>query len=168
MKRLLFALGIYGGSLMALELESPAFGEGDTIPVRYTCDGADRSPPLLWSNVPSGAKTLVLICDDPDAPAGTWDHWVLFNLPVDTKELPEGLFNREKLPNGAIQGLNSWGKVGYNGPCPPVGTSHRYFFKLYALSTTLDLTSTATKKNVETAMKGHILAEAQLTGRFSR
>lgn len=153
---------------MALEIESPSFGEGDTIPVRYTCDGSDRSPPLMISGVPDGAKSLVLFCDDPDAPVGVWDHWVLFNLPVDTKELPEGLFNREKLPNGAIQGRNSWDKVGYNGPCPPQGSSHRYFFKVYAISTTLNLTSTATKKDVEAAMKGHVLAEAHLMGRYSR
>src|SRR5690242_3439638 len=104
MKRLLFALCCYGGSLMALEIESPSFAEGDPIPVRYTCDGPDRSPPFMISGIPDGAKSLVLICDDPDAPLGVWDHWVLFNLPVDTNELPEGIFNREKLPNGAIQG----------------------------------------------------------------
>lgn len=153
---------------MALQLESPAFGEGDPVPVRYTCDGADLSPPLLWDGAPSNTKSYVLICDDPDAPVGNWDHWVIFNLPIDTRELPEGLFNREKLPNGAIQGQNSWGNIGYNGPCPPKGSSHRYFFKLYALDTMLSLTSKATKADVEAAMQGHILAQSQLMARYAR
>lgn len=153
---------------MALEIESAAFGEGDTIPIRYTCDGSDLSPPLIWSGAPNTAKSYVLTCDDPDAPGGNWDHWVLFNLPIDTTELHEGLFNRETLPNGAIQGLNSWGQTGYRGPCPPKGAIHRYFFKLYALDTTLSLTSKATKADVQAAMHGHILAESHLMGRYER
>lgn len=153
---------------MALEIESTAFGEGDTISLRYTCDGPDRSPPLRWQGAPKATKSYVLICDDPDAPVGTWDHWVLFNLPADTQELPEGLITSERLPNGAIQGRNSWGRVGYNGPCPPKGMAHRYFFKLYALDTMLDLSSQATKADVEKAMKGHILAETKLMGKYAR
>lgn len=163
----LFSL-LQGGFLMALVLESSAFSEGSDIPVRYSCDGADRSPPLHWTNAPANTKSFCLICDDPDAPVGTWDHWVLFNLPHDAHELAEGLVTSEKLPNGAIQGLNSWGRVGYNGPCPPRGSKHRYFFKLYALDTTLNLTSKAAKSDVEKAMKGHVLAEAKLMGRFGR
>ena len=154
-------------SLMSLELESPAFDQEDSIPVRYTADGSDRSPPLLWKNEPKGTKSYVLICDDPDAPSGTWDHWVLFNIPLDTRELHEGLFNREVLPNGAIQGVNSWGKTGYNGPNPPKGSSHRYNFKLYALDTLLNLSPTATKTEVEAAMQGHILAQSILTAHYS-
>ncbi|MBS0634225.1 MAG: YbhB/YbcL family Raf kinase inhibitor-like protein [Verrucomicrobia bacterium] len=153
---------------MALELESSAFANGDTMPIRYTADGADHSPPLIWSGAPKGTKTFALIMDDPDAPVGTWDHWVLFNLPLDTQTLHEALFNREKLPNGAVQGLNSWGKVGYNGPSPPKGSSHRYFIRLYALDTSLELASQATKQDVLQAMKGHILAESQLMVHYSR
>ncbi len=153
---------------MAFEIESSAFGEGDNIPIRYTCDGSDRSPPLFWKDAPAGTKTFVLICDDPDAPVGTWDHWIIFNLPLDTQELPEALFDRERLPNGALQGLNSWGTTGYRGPCPPKGSTHRYYFKLYALSTSLDLTSKATKADVEKAMQGHILAQTQLMGHYGR
>jgi len=166
LKYLLIAI-LYGGALMALEIESSAFGEGDTIPVRYTGDGKDLSPPLFFNDIPANAKSLVLIVDDPDAPGGTWDHWLLFNIPTDTTELPEGIFDRETLPNGAIQGKNSWGKVGYNGPNPPKGSDHRYIFKLYALDIALPLTPKATKHEVETAMGGHIIAQARLTAHFS-
>lgn len=168
MYRIVILLLCFGGSLMALHLESSAFGEGDIMPVRYTCEGSDRSPPLMWSDVPKGTKSFALLADDPDAPAGTWDHWVLFNLPVDTTQLHEGLFNRETLPNGAIQGLNSFGKIGYNGPCPPKGSTHRYFFKLYALDEMLSLTSKATKADVEQAMKGHILGQTQLMVHYKK
>lgn len=153
---------------MAFEIESSAFGQGGSIPVHYTCDGSDRSPPLVWKDEPKGTKSYVLLCDDPDAPVGNWDHWVLFNLPVDTRELHEGLVSHETLPNGAIQGLNSWGRVGYNGPCPPKGSNHRYFFKLYALDTMLTLSSKATKADVEAAMQGHILAHSQLMAHYGR
>ena len=168
LKALCISLSIIGGSLMALEIESSAFAEGDTIPIRYTSDGKDLSPPLFFNNIPPNTKSLVLIVDDPDAPSSTWDHWVLFNLPPDTVELPEGIFNREILPNGAIQGLNSFGKTGYNGPSPPKGSKpHRYFFKLYALDIPLPLNAKAKKMEVETAMHGHILAQAELMGHFS-
>lgn len=165
---LLCICSFIGVPLMALQIESPAFEEGDTIPVRYTCDGQDLSPPLFWKGEPANTKSFVLICDDPDAPVGIWDHWLLFNMPTDTKELHEGLFNRETLPNGAIQGRNSWGKVGYNGPCPPKGSNHRYFFSLYALDTMLSLPATATKAEIQAAMKGHILAESKLMGHYAR
>jgi len=150
-----------------MKLTSSAFGEGDMIPRRYTCDGDDLSPPLAWTGTPAGARALALICDDPDAPVGTWVHWVLFNLPPSLTQLPEGLPAAQTLENGAIHGTNSWKRVGYGGPCPPSGT-HRYFFKLYALDAPLTLGSNATARDVQAAMKGHVLAEAQLMGRYRR
>jgi len=150
-----------------MKLTSSAFGAGEMIPRRYSCDGDDLSPPLAWTGVPAGAKALALICDDPDAPVGTWVHWVLFNLPADLTQLPEGLPAAQTLENGAIHGTNSWKRVGYGGPCPPSGT-HRYFFKLYALDAPLTLGSNATARDVQAAMKGHVLAEAQLMGRYRR
>ena len=150
-----------------MKLTSSAFTEGDMIPTKYTCDGNDFSPPLAWSDVPAGAKTLALIADDPDAPAGTWVHWVAFNLPPGPGGLPEGIRTDKQLPGGGIQGTNSWRRVGYGGPCPPGGT-HRYFFKLYALDSTLSLGNNATAKDLQAAMKGHVLAEAQTMGRYQR
>ena len=150
-----------------MKLTSPVFSEGALIPAQYTCTGGDFSPPLTWSDIPAGAKSLALIADDPDAPAGTWVHWVAFNLPVTGHGLPEGIKDTKRLPDGGIQGTNSWQRIGYGGPCPPSGT-HRYFFKLYALDTTLSLDSKATAKDVQAAMQGHVLAEAQLMGRFKR
>ncbi|OIO88835.1 MAG: phosphatidylethanolamine-binding protein [Anaerolineae bacterium CG2_30_64_16] len=150
-----------------MKLTSSAFGAGDMIPRRYTCDGDDLSPPLAWTGTPAGARALALICDDPDAPVGTWVHWVLFNLPPSLTQLPEGLPAAQTLENGAIHGTNSWKRVGYGGPCPPSGT-HRYFFKLYALDAPLTLGSNATARDVQAAMKGHVLAEAQLMGRYRR
>ena len=143
------------------ELTSTAFAEGKPIPVRYSCDGEDISPPLAWSDPPAGTQSLALIMDDPDAPIGTWDHWVVFNLPANMRELPEAT------SVAATTGKNSWGRNDYGGPCPPGGT-HRYFFKLYALDTTLGLDESANKKQVLSAMEGHILAEAELMGTFSR
>ena len=150
-----------------MKLTSPAFSEGALIPAQYTCAGDDFSPPLAWSDLPAGAKSLALIADDPDAPVGTWVHWVAFNLPVTAGGLPEGIKDAKQLPGGGTQGTNSWRRIGYGGPCPPSGT-HRYFFKLYALDTTLSLGNSATAKDLQAAMKGHILAEAQLMGRFKR
>ena len=150
-----------------MKLTSTAFGEGGMIPAQYTCNGPDISPPLNWEDVPEQTKSLALIADDPDAPVGTWVHWVLYNLPADTHELQEDLPKTKVLPNGAMQGTNDFRKIGYGGPCPPGGT-HRYFFKLYALDELVDLNPGARKKDLLDAMKGHILAECQLMGKFSR
>jgi hypothetical protein len=128
----------------------------------FTCDGQDISPALSWDSLPAGTKSLALIMDDPDAPIGTWVHWVLYNLPSDQSGLSEGV-NRI-----GIDGKNSWGKTGYGGPCPPKGKSHRYFFKLYALDTALSLPTGASKAEVEKAMQGHILGQGQLMGRYAR
>jgi Raf kinase inhibitor-like YbhB/YbcL family protein len=154
-----------GGATM--KLTSPAFFEGALIPARYTCAGDDFSPQLVWSDIPAGAQSLALIADDPDAPVGTWVHWVAFNLPMAAGGLPEGIKDAKQLPGGGTHGTNSWQRIGYGGPCPPSGT-HRYYFKLYALDTTLSLDNKATAKDLQPAMKGHILAEAQLMGRFKR
>lgn len=156
-----------GDQAMAFELTSTAFGPGEEIPGTYTCDGADISPPLQWGDPPQGTQSLVLISDDPDAPMGTWVHWVLFNISADTRELPEGLPKDAELPDGSRHGQNSWKRSDYGGPCPPSGT-HRYFFKLYALDTTLELSAGASKKQVLQAMEGHVLAEAELMGVYSR
>jgi Raf kinase inhibitor-like YbhB/YbcL family protein len=154
---------------MQLHLNSTAFREGETIPQRHTGDGKDLSPALTWADVPEGTRSLALICDDPDAPRGTWVHWILFNLPADVRELPEGVPADKILPTGARQGKNDFGKIGYGGPAPPRGHgAHRYFFKLYALDTSLDLQPGVTKAQVEAAMKGHILAEGQLMGKYAR
>lgn len=148
---------------MALTLTSTAFAQGQSIPAKYTCDGQDISPPLHWSDAPAGAQSLALIMDDPDAPAGVWVHWVLFNLPASLHDLPE----KAALPGGSLEGKNSWGRVGYGGPCPPRG-SHRYFFKLYTLDTKLNLSRGASKEQLLAAMEGHILAQAELMGTYSR
>ena len=157
-----------GGVRMTLDLTSSAFKDGETIPSKYTCDGSDASPPLEWSSVPEGTKTLALICDDPDAPVGTWVHWVLYNIPADATSLPEGVPMDEVVESGAFQGKNDFKRTGYGGPCPPPGKPHRYFFKLYALKTELDLKPGAKKKDVEKAMKGRVLAEGQLVGMYKR
>lgn len=151
-----------------LQVSSDAFDDGTTIPQRYTCDGEDLSPALLWSEPPAGTQSLVLICDDPDAPMRTWDHWVLFNIPVTTRSLPEGMPADTSIPGAGVHGSNSWRQLGYGGPCPPQGAAHRYYFKLYALDTSLDLDAGASKSDVEKAMKGHVLADGQLMGRYSR
>jgi Raf kinase inhibitor-like YbhB/YbcL family protein len=153
---------------MKIELSSTAFREGEAIPKAYTGDGKDLSPPLRWSDPPQGTRTFALICDDPDAPRGTWVHWVLFNLPADRRELAEGVPAQEVLDGGAKQGKNDFGNIGYGGPAPPKGKPHRYFFKLYALDTPLDLAPGATKAQLVAAMQGHVLAEGQLMGRYGR
>lgn len=153
---------------MSIELTSTAFQPGATIPKQYTGDGADQSPPLHWSEPPQGTKSLALICDDPDAPRGTWVHWVLFNLPAQTRELEKGVPTKQTLDSGAKQGKNDFDQIGYGGPAPPKGKPHRYFFKLYALDTVLDLPPGATKAQLVEAMKGHILAEGQLMGKYGR
>lgn len=150
-----------------MEIKSSAFGSGEMIPVKYTCDGADFSPPLEWTAGPAGTKSFALICDDPDAPMGTWVHWVVYDIPPTTAMLAEGITRERELTGGGTQGINDFRKIGYGGPCPPGGT-HRYFFKLYALDTLLGLKPGITKDQLLKAMKGHILAEAQLMGTYSR
>ncbi len=152
---------------MAFAITSAAFASGATIPPRYTCDGEDLSPPLAWQGAPEGTRAFALICDDPDAPAGTWIHWVIYNIPATEAGLAEGIPSQETLPNGARQGVNSWGRVGYNGPCPPRGT-HRYFFTLYALNTLLQLGPGARRDDLLRALRGHILAETRLMGTYAR
>ena len=152
---------------MDIKIKSPAFVPGGKIPGKYTCDGMDISPPLAWTSGPEGTKTFALICDDPDAPMGTWVHWVLFNLPADIIELRENVPPERELESGAKQGMNDFRKIGYGGPCPPGGT-HRYYFKLYALDTEINLEAGATKSELLKAMEGHILAEGQLMGRYER
>src|SRR5207253_1927081 len=149
-----------------MQLTSPAFEPGRSIPSLYTCDGKDLSPPLAWSGAPAGTKSFALITDDPDAPAGTWVHWVLWNLPATLTDLKGGVHAERELAGGARQGTNDFGTIGYGGPCPPSGT-HRYFFKLYALDTVLDLKEGAAKQELEAAMHGHILAKAELMGKFA-
>ncbi|HEY3128665.1 MAG TPA: YbhB/YbcL family Raf kinase inhibitor-like protein [Acidobacteriota bacterium] len=153
---------------MAFEIKSSAFENNQPIPKKYTCEGSDVSPPLTWSNPPQGTKGFALIADDPDAPMGTWVHWVLYDLPSGTHELREGIPAHETLPSGGVQGLNDFKKIGYGGPCPPPGKPHRYFFKLYALNGKTDLKPRATKQQLLDAMKGHVLGEAQLVGTFKR
>jgi Raf kinase inhibitor-like YbhB/YbcL family protein len=153
---------------MALQLSSRTFLDGQTIPRKFTCSGADVSPELAWSDAPSGTKSLALIVDDPDAPAGVWVHWVLYDLPAETRDLPEGMPKDRELRSGARQGKNDFGKIGYNGPCPPSGPAHRYFFKLYALREKTGLKAGASKDELERAMKGNILGQATLTGKFGR
>ena len=152
---------------MVLHLTSSAFREGEPIPVRYTCAGEDISPELHWSGTPTGTASFALIMDDPDAPRRTWDHWVVYNLPADTIALPEAIEADIDLPGNAIHGTNSWRRRDYGGPCPPSGT-HRYFFKLFALDTILDLGPGAAKADLLDAMAGHVLAEAQLMGTFQQ
>jgi hypothetical protein len=148
-------------------LRSPAFEPGGFIPSRYTCDGPDLSPPLEWKGVPEGARSLALVADDPDAPMGTWVHWVIYRIPADSTGLPEGVAKKRELPDGTRQGKNDFRRIGYGGPCPPSGT-HRYFFKLYALDRPVDLPPGATKAQLIEAMKGHVIAEAELMGRYRR
>jgi Raf kinase inhibitor-like YbhB/YbcL family protein len=157
-----------GESPMSIKVTSTAFQHGMTIPKQFTGDGADQSPPLRWSEPPPATKSIGLICDDPDAPRGTWVHWVLFNLPTQTRELEEGMPTTATLPSGAKQGKNDFGNIGYGGPAPPKGKAHRYFFKLYALDVAVDLAPGATKAQLEHAMKGHILAEGQLMRTYKR
>ena len=152
---------------MAMTLRSTAFTEGASIPKKYTCDGKNVSPPLQWGGAPDETLSFALIADDPDAPAGTWVHWVIYQIPPEKNRLEEEISARRKLENGMVQGENDFGHVGYGGPCPPGGT-HRYFFKLYALDTGLDLEPGATKQELLDAMKGHILEESKLMGRYSR
>ncbi|MGH8475562.1 MAG: YbhB/YbcL family Raf kinase inhibitor-like protein [Methylococcales bacterium] len=156
---------------MSFQLSSPAYSNHSAIPASYTCDGNDRSPPLEWGNIPEGAKSLALIVDDPDAPDPaapkmTWVHWVLYNIPVTATGLPEAVESAD-LPAGTLEGLNDWERSAYGGPCPPIGR-HRYFHKLYALDTVLPDQHGPTKAQLEKAMQGHILEQAELVGTYLR
>lgn len=152
----------------SLELKSSAFQSGGDIPRKHTCDANDVSPQLSWSNAPAGTRAFALIADDPDAPGGTWVHWVIYDLPADAKELAEGIPTTEALPKGAKQGTNDFRKIGYGGPCPPPGLPHRYFFKLYALDAPTGLQTRATKQQLLKAIENHVLGEAETIGRYKR
>ncbi len=149
-------------------LKSGAFTPGQPIPARHTCDGQDLSPELHWSGAPENTRAFALLCDDPDAPSGTWVHWVVYDLPPAAVSLPEGSGRSVQLPAGSREGLNGWGKTGYRGPCPPPGKPHRYFFRLYALDAPLGLAPSAARGAVERAMAGHVLASAELVGTYGR
>jgi Raf kinase inhibitor-like YbhB/YbcL family protein len=156
---------------MGLAITSPVFSHNGEIPERHTCDGEDVSPPLTWSGVPDGTRSLALIVDDPDAPDPaapkmTWVHWVLYNIPPGATGLPQGVKPAD-LPKGTKEALNDWKRTGYGGPCPPIGR-HRYFHKLYALDTLLSDLGKVTKQGLEKAMKGHILASVELIGTYKR
>ncbi len=151
-----------------VSISSDAFKDGGTIPGEYTCEGENISPPLSWQGVPASTKSIALIMDDPDAPGRTFVHWVIYNIPGSTQKLANGIPRKEKLADGSLQGMTDFGKAGYGGPCPPPGKPHRYFFKIYALDTMLELQPNATKKQLENTMKGHVLAQGELMGRYGR
>jgi Raf kinase inhibitor-like YbhB/YbcL family protein len=151
-----------------LALTSAAFRDGESIPIRHTCDGEDLSPPLEWTGTPVETRSFALICEDPDAPRGTWVHWLLWSLPADAVEIGQGVPPRPELPSGTRQGLNDGGDLGYAGPCPPPGKPHRYFFRLYALDTSLNLSPGANRSDLEAAMAGHVLAEGMTMGVYQR
>jgi Raf kinase inhibitor-like YbhB/YbcL family protein len=155
------------GLHMELTVTSTAFTQGGAIPVQYTCDGKDISPPLSWTGASSGTQSYALIADDPDAPVGTWVHWVAYNLPASTSSLPENVAKEERLSDGTTQGINDFKRYGYGGPCPPSGT-HRYFFKVYALDTVLKTGPGMTKKKLLREIEGHILSQGELMGTYSR
>ncbi len=152
---------------MTIKVTSRAFKDGGPIPRQYTCDGPDVSPPLAWGPVPGGAKTVALIADDPDAPVGTWVHWVLYDLPAKVNELPEKVPPDKKLSLGGVHGTNDFKRIGYGGPCPPSGT-HRYYFKIYALDRGLNLGPGATKQQLLQAMEGNVLDQGQIMGTYKR
>jgi len=151
-----------------LAVQVPSFGNGGDIPRRYTCEGENVSPTLTWSGIPLGAHSLALIMDDPDAPMGTWTHWVIWNIPMNLDALHAGTAPKEVLAGGARQGTNDFGRIGYGGPCPPPGKSHRYFFRLYAIDSIIALKGGASRAELESAMKHHIVSQAEWMGRFKR
>ncbi|HEY9738447.1 MAG TPA: YbhB/YbcL family Raf kinase inhibitor-like protein [Trichocoleus sp.] len=152
---------------MAMHLHSPEFSTGGFIPFKYTCDGENVSPPLSWDSPPEGTQSFALILNDRDAPDGHFTHWLVYNLPGNLREMPEGWGNHDHLPNGIKQGKNDFGETGFGGPCPPEGT-HRYFFKLHALDQPVDLPAGATKEDLKQAMEGHILSSVELMGRYGK
>jgi Raf kinase inhibitor-like YbhB/YbcL family protein len=167
-------LAAMGGSAMAqgqgsgFQITSPDIQEGKPIPKKFTCESVDVSPTLNWSGAPEGTESYALIMEDPDAPIGTFVHWVLYNIPGDASGLPEGVPQEQMLKDGSVQGLSDFRRVGYNGPCPPPGKPHRYYFILRALDTGLDLPPRVMKREVEKAVEGHVLGEATLMGTFKR
>lgn len=150
----------------SFQIKTPVFKD-DMIPTLYTCEGKNISPPLIWENIPIQAKSLALLVDDPDAPRGTWTHWIMYNIPPSSKGLNEGVLPVEEFAHTAKQGLNDFQTIGYGGPCPPKGT-HRYFFKLYALDTKLNIQGQATKESLLKSMKGHVLSQVELVGKYKR
>jgi len=172
MGKILIFLIIFSGKLMAFTISSPNFVDNGTIPQKFTCEGDNISPALEWKDPPEGTKSFVLIVDDPDAPDPkapkmTWVHWVAYDIPPSITSLPQNIVSSERLENGGISGFSDFKKYGYGGPCPPIG-EHRYFFKLYALKTTLDLPPGKTKNDVMQAIKGKVLAEVKFIGKYSK
>ena len=157
-----------GGKKMEMKVTSKAFQDGGMIPKQYTCDGANISPPIAWDSVPEKTKSIALIADDPDAPGKTWIHWVAFNIPASAHEIPENVPAQENISGGGKQGTNDFKKVGYGAPCPPSGSAHRYYFKLFALDTELTQDSSATKDQLLKAMDGHVLGDGQLMGKYQK
>jgi len=153
---------------MEFTISSLSFTNGGDISKKFTCDGPDVSPQLAWSNAPKDAVSFALLVDDPDAPVGNWNHWAMWNIPAASNGLPEGVQKNGRLTDGSVQGTNDFRKIGYNGPCPPAGKPHRYYFKLYALDTKLELKTEAGKKELEAAMKEHIRAQAEWMGKYQR
>ncbi len=153
---------------MPFTLHSTPFAAGAEIPKRFTCEGSDLSPALEWGAAPQGVQSFALVADDPDAPVGTFTHWIIYDIPAQFHGLPEGVPKSEQLPDGTRQGQNDFRRIGYNGPCPPPGKTHRYLFKLYALDTKLSLEPEASRQQLESAMKGHVLAQAEVMGTFRR
>ena len=152
----------------SMQITTTAFKEHEAIPARFTCQGENVSPALSWSGMPANAKSLVLICDDPDAPSGTWTHWVVYDLPSSASELPENVSRSATISGGGKQGMNDFRQIGYGGPCPPSGKPHRYFFRLYALNSMLELRPGARRSDVEAAIGKHLLASAEVFGTYQR
>lgn len=150
------------------QVRTPAFHPGGDIPSHFTCDGADISPALEWTDPPEGTESFALVVDDPDAPRGTWVHWVVYDLPPNERNLPQGVEPHPTLPTGARQGMNDFGRIGYGGPCPPPGSPHRYYFRLFALGTRPTLRAGARRADLDRAMRGHVLATAEVFGRYQR
>lgn len=153
---------------MAFQLKTTAFVNGGEIPRKYTSDGSDLSPALSWEDAPDGTHSLALIADDPDAPMGTWTHWIIWNISAQAAGLPEGVARAENLDDGGVQGRNDFKRIGYGGPCPPPGKAHRYFFKLYALDAMLDLKAGSGRKELERALQRHVLSQTELMGTYRR
>lgn len=153
---------------MAFTIGSPAFKNGERVPEQYTADGADASPQITWSDPPQGTKSFALICDDPDAPMGTWTHWVIYDIPGERTGLPEGISKSKTLPDGTKQGLNTWKRIGYGGPSPPPGKPHRYFFRIYALGGPLGLPPAASKADLLRVIGGHALGQTEFFGTYGR